>query len=148
MIIIATSNAASDIIIATPSADLYAKKTEIIDQIISRGIFRPELINRFDGVIFFHPLTNDNLGNVAKLMLQDLSKRMKEKGIELVVTDDLISVLMEKGSDAKFGARPMNRAIADLVEEKIAQGLISGTIKPGSEVKFFKTAEGNLEIQN
>lgn len=148
MIIIATSNAASDIIMATPADELAAKKNEIMDQIISRGIFRPELLNRFDGVIFFHSLSNDNLENVTKLMLGDLTKRLKEKGVELVMTPDLISVLMEKGNDARFGARPMNRAISDLVEEKIAEGLIAGTIQPGSEVRFMKNAEGDLMIEN
>jgi ATP-dependent Clp protease ATP-binding subunit ClpA len=127
MIIIATSNAGTD-----------------IDQLVAHGDFRPELINRFDGVIFFQPLGDINLNKVTRLMLKNLSSRLKEKGIELVITDDLISVLMEKGNDPHFGARPMNRAIADLVEEKIAEGLISGTIKSGSKVSFVKNEVGEL----
>lgn len=146
MIIIATSNAGSDLISAEVGEKFLEKKEEVITTLVSRGDFRPELINRFDGVIIFHALGDENLNKVTRLMLKDLSGRLKEKGIELAISDDLIAVLMEKGNDSKFGARPMSRAIADLVEEKIAEGLISGTIQPGSTVTFAKDGEGNLKI--
>lgn len=146
MIIIATSNAGSELI-TTTSGEKIMKKEEVIDQLVSRGDFRPELLNRFDGVIFFHSLGDVNLDKVTRLMLKNLSSRLTEKGIELVITDDLISVLMEKGNDPHFGARPMNRAIADLVEEKIAEGLISGSISSGSKISFVKDEIEGLKIK-
>jgi ATP-dependent Clp protease ATP-binding subunit ClpA len=146
MVIIATSNAGSDIIMSVSPTELSSKRDEILEQIISRGIFRPELLNRFDGVIFFHSLAAAHLKEVTKLMLKDLQSRLKEKGIELVITEDLLTVLMEKGNDPHFGARPMNRAIADLVEEKIAEGLIAGTVKSGDKVSFMKDELGQLSI--
>jgi ATP-dependent Clp protease ATP-binding subunit ClpA len=136
LIIIATSNAGSDIIwdYVKQQKDLAKNKQTIIDAIIKEGVFRPELLNRFDGVILFHPLDEKLLKQVATLMLKRLAKRLEEKSLELVITDELVNYLVKVGSDPAFGARPINRAIQDQVEETIARKLISGDIKPGSEV--------------
>jgi ATP-dependent Clp protease ATP-binding subunit ClpC len=146
MLIIATSNAASDLIIKFGVKELQTKKTEIIDEIIGRNIFRPELLNRFDDLIFFRSLDENILHGVAIIQLEEFAKRLRDKGIELEINEDIISVVIEKGSDEKFGARAMNRAISDLIEEKISRGIIEGTIKPGSKICFEKTPEGGLEI--
>ena len=71
-------------------------------------------------------------------MLRKLSKRLEEKSLELVITDDLVNYLVQKGSDPTFGARPINRAIQDNVEEIVAKKLISGDAKPGSKVIITK----------
>ncbi|MDD5318562.1 MAG: AAA family ATPase [Candidatus Pacebacteria bacterium] len=147
LIIIATSNAGSDLIINLLK-DLQSHKDQIINEIIARGIFKPELLNRFDGTILFHPLSNDQLSQVAQLQLNGLVKRLREKGIELVITGDLIKTVIERGSDQRFGARPMNRAIADLVEEKIAQALIKGEVKSGDKISFeILVPTGELNIK-
>jgi ATP-dependent Clp protease ATP-binding subunit ClpA len=140
LIIVATSNAGSDIIwdYVKESKSLAENKQKIIDEIIHRGIFKPELINRFDGVILFHPLSDSDLKQVATIMLQKLSKRLEEKSLELAITDDLVNYLVLKGSDPTFGARPINRAIQDNVEEIVAKKLISGDVKPGSKVIISK----------
>ncbi|MFA5888610.1 MAG: AAA family ATPase [Candidatus Paceibacterota bacterium] len=140
LIIIATSNAGSSTIwdYVKESKSLADGKQEIIDEIIHQGLFKPELINRFDGVILFHPLSETDLKQVANLMLKKLAKRLEEKSLELVITDDLIDYLVEKGSDPAFGARPINRAIQDNVEEIIARKLISGDVKPGSQITISK----------
>jgi ATP-dependent Clp protease ATP-binding subunit ClpB len=91
-------------------------------------------LNRFDGVILFHPLSDAMLRQVATLLLKRLAKRLEEKSLELVITDELVNYLVKVGSDLAFGARPINRAIQDNVEEIIAKKLISGDIKPGSKV--------------
>ncbi|HBD24603.1 MAG: hypothetical protein A2566_02680 [Candidatus Zambryskibacteria bacterium RIFOXYD1_FULL_40_13] len=140
LIIIATSNAGSNIIwnYVKESKNLAENKQKVIDQIISEGLFKPELINRFDGVILFHPLNDIHLKQIASLMLKKLAKRLEEKSLELVITDELLDYLVQKGSDPLFGARPINRAIQDEVEEVIAKKLISGDIKPGSQVTLTK----------
>jgi ATP-dependent Clp protease ATP-binding subunit ClpA len=136
LIIIATSNAGSDIIwdFVKQQKNLTENKQIIVDAIIHQGVFRPELLNRFDGVILFHPLDENLLKQVTTLMLQRLAKRLEEKSLKLVITDELVNYLVKVGSDPAFGARPINRAIQDQVEETIARKLISGDIKPGSEV--------------
>lgn len=138
LIIIATSNAGSQKIFDTvkSGANLLDQKDVIIDNIVSQGIFKPELLNRFDGVILFHPLEAEHLRSVAKIMLERLVWRLKERGFSLVVNDVLINFLVEKGTDPKFGARPLNRAIQDTVEKIIADRIISGELKPGSQIEF------------
>lgn len=140
LIIIATSNAGSSIIwdFEKQGKSLSENKQLIVDAIIKEGHFKPELLNRFDAVILFHPLSSENLKQVAKIMLERLAKRLEGKSLELIITDDLIDYLVEKGSDPLFGARPINRAIQDDVEEIIARKLIAGEIKPGSKVELTK----------
>jgi ATP-dependent Clp protease ATP-binding subunit ClpC len=140
-IIIATSNAGSDTIWETVKngENLADKKDEIINDLVKEGIFKPELLNRFDGVILFHPLSEDNLKKIAVLMLKKLQGRLGEKGVELVVNDALIKFLVKQGSDPKFGARPINRAIQEKVEEIIAEKMIKGEISGGSKIELTES---------
>lgn len=138
MIIIATSNAGSPLIfdIVKSGGDLASERDNIIDSIIDEGIFKPELLNRFDGVILFHPLDKSHLKKIAEKMLGKLSWRLKEKGVHLEINEELLDFLIEKGSDPKFGARELNRAIQDNLEKVIAKRLISGELGPGSTYSF------------
>jgi ATP-dependent Clp protease ATP-binding subunit ClpA len=138
LIVIATSNAGSQNIFETVQAgkDLASSKDAIIESIVREGIYKPELLNRFDGVILFHPLTESDLKEVAKIMLKRLEWRLKERNITLVVNDALVQFLVKKGSDPKFGARPLNRAIQDTVEKIIADRIIAGTLTPGSSLEL------------
>lgn len=147
LIIIATSNAGSSAIwdYVKESKSLAENKQKIIDGIVHDGLFKPELINRFDGVILFHPLSNTHLKQIATLMLKKLAKRLEEKSLDLVITDELVDYLVQKGLDPMFGARPINRAIQDNVEEIIAKKLISGDIKSGSKVVISRE---ELELIN
>ncbi|MEK7460380.1 MAG: AAA family ATPase [Patescibacteria group bacterium] len=139
-IFIATSNAgANEIREAMKSGiNLEDAKKGIIDTIIASGNLRPELVNRFDGIILFHPLSDDNYRKIAVLMLNKLKKRMYEKNINLVINDALIGVVMKHGIDPDFGARPMARAIQDTIEQKIANKIIAGNLGAGSTIEFSK----------
>ena len=106
----------------------------MITEIINRAIFKPELLNRFDGVVLFHPLTAEDLRKIAKFMLEKLQKRLREKGVELVITDSLLDYLVSVGQDPKFGARPMNRAIQEKVEQVIAEKMLKGEVVAGGRV--------------
>jgi len=138
VVLIATSNAGSDLIwkMSQNNVPYENFKKELVDTIIDRGIFKPEFLNRFDAVVTFQPLKSDELRQIAVLMLGGLRKRLKNQGIDLLINEVLVDYLMKQGSDPKFGARPMNRAIQDKVEIKIAKMLISGKIKNGSTVEF------------
>lgn len=140
LIIIATSNAGSALIWETIrlGGNLAKSKDTIVNAIIKDKIFRPELLNRFDGVIFFHPLQKSELENVARLGLQKLSNRLKEKNIELVINDDVINFLVEKGSDPQFGGRSINRVIQNEIEDIVARKIVSGQAKPGSKIEIKK----------
>ncbi|MFH0804228.1 MAG: AAA family ATPase [Candidatus Zambryskibacteria bacterium] len=138
LIIIATSNAGSSIIweIVKSGKELAKSKSVIIDAIIRDKTFRPELLNRFDGVILFHPLINKELEDIAKLELEKLAKRLKEQNVELVINEEVINFLVEKGSDPQFGGRSINRAIQDKIENIIASKIVSGEAGPGSRIEI------------
>ncbi len=146
-IIIATSNAGAKLILKTVQQrkELSHLSEEIINHIVAEGIFRPELINRFDSAIIFEPLTLEEQNNVASLMLTGLYERIRQKGYELDVSPDLLDVLVEKGYNPEFGARPMQRVLQNVIEEKVAQKIISGDVHKGDKIvlsrRDFTTAE-------
>lgn len=139
-IFIATSNAGSKNIrdAIHEGKDLEVVKKEIIDDIIAAGKLKPELFNRFDGIILFHPLTLPEYKQVAELMLKKLQKRLREKSINLVINDVLIEAMLAHGVDPDFGARPMQRAVQEVVEQKVAEKIISGKLLQGSSLEFTR----------
>jgi ATP-dependent Clp protease ATP-binding subunit ClpC len=140
-IIIATSNAGAPLIwdMVKDGRRLFDEERTIIDSIIKQGIFKPELINRFDGVILFNPLQTDELRAVAKLMLEQLAGRLKEKGMIVKITDPTLDRLVERGADQQFGARPMRRFIQVSVEQLIADAMLVGKLKSGQTVELIPT---------
>jgi ATP-dependent Clp protease ATP-binding subunit ClpC len=137
-IVIATSNAGSARIwaIAQSGKRPHDVRDEIIDEIIGQGIFRPELINRFDATIMFSSLAPDEQRVIARNMLRDLESRIKDRGYTLVVNDALIDAVMREGYDPEFGARPMRRAIQDVIEERVATKIIEGNLRPGASIEL------------
>jgi ATP-dependent Clp protease ATP-binding subunit ClpC len=140
-IIIATSNAGADIIMKTvrERSELSHLTHEIIDHIIAAGIYKPELINRFDNTIIFEPLNISEQSQVASLLLKDLYTRIKAKGYQLHVGAELMEILVQKGYDPRFGARPMQRVLQDMLEEKVAERIINGTVAKGDTISLTKS---------
>lgn len=137
--IIATSNAGADLIweIIGRGEDLASQEKNIIDQLISRGTFRPELLNRFDATVLFKPLGETELKQIAKLMLEKFATRLKSKqGIKFELTPTLVEQVATLGANRQFGARPMQRFIQETVEQMVADGMIAGQIKTGSRISF------------
>lgn len=133
-IIIATSNAGALLIsdLIKQGVNITEAKNRIIDEVLKTGIFKPELLNRFDSVILFKLLQQEQLLQVARFMLEDLTLRLHEKNIELEITDELVRAVAQGGFDPAFGARPMRRFIQDHIENKIAEKMIAGEILPGA----------------
>lgn len=131
-IIIATSNAGSTDIIANPSIE----KKVLIDNLIRNGIFVPEFLNRFSGIIFFKPLGEKNVRRVTELMLQEFRDRLfEDKKIKLIITDALIDKVASAGFDREFGARPIKRAMEEIVENKVADYIVNGNTE--GEIKIL-----------
>jgi len=135
-IIIATSNAGSEFIReslqnAVPEEQL---KKSLLDFLQKQGIFAPEFLNRFDAVVAFHPLSREQIVQVAQLMLSELAKRMLEKEITVQFTPEAVQKLAQAGFDPVYGARPMRRAIQDRAENMIANNLLAGKITRGQRV--------------
>jgi len=91
--------------------------------------FRPEFLNRVDGVVVFHSLTKEQIRQIVDLMLASVSQQLKEKGIMLEVTEAAKNFLGEKGYDEVFGARPLRRAIQDMVEDKLSEAVLRNEFK-------------------
>lgn len=150
IIFIATSNVSANQIwdLVQAGQDLEAHRDEIIDGIVDSGVLKPELLNRFDGVVIYHPLETVELKQIAGLMLKKLAKRLADQGIGLNINDFLIGKVVELGSNKLFGARPMNRYIQDNVEQLVANKIIEGSVHSGTTVEFAPDVTGNLSLQS
>ncbi len=93
--------------------------------------FRPEFLNRIDGVVVFHSLTREHIRKIVDLMLVSVTKQLAEKGIKLEVSEAAKDFLGEKGYDEVFGARPLRRVIQDMVEDKLSDDLLRGKFNSG-----------------
>lgn len=138
-IVIATSNAGSDFIRSQVQAGLVAADFErrLMDQLITSKIFLTEFLNRFDGVIVFTPLSPTEIQAVVGLQINDLKNRIyKEKGIAIEFAPAVLNALAEKGYDPVFGARALQRVMANDLETVIARKIISESPKAGSKIQI------------
>jgi len=148
LIIIMTSNAGSDLMYRALEKDinLQSIKEQVIGFLISKKLFRPEFLNRFDELILFNALSENNLQSIVALMVNRLNERLEDKGFDIRTNDDLVDYLVKKGTNNKFGAREINRVIQKDIESKIANALISGEINKGDTITFVKSGE-EIEIR-
>jgi ATP-dependent Clp protease ATP-binding subunit ClpC len=139
LIIIATSNAGSNFIKESIDAGMNSDELQgkLTDYVIKEGIFRPEFLNRFEGVIFFHPLTREEIQKIAGLQLEKYAKKLKtEENIDIQFNPEIVQFVVDKGYDRKFGARSVDRFIQDRVGDRVVKKLISGEIKKGDSFIF------------
>lgn len=131
LIIIATSNAASELIrqMVQQGTDPNEFKNKIFDYIHQNNIFRPEFLNRFDGVVMFHPLSEENIFKIAQLLLGNLTKRLHEQELIFSATDSLAKKIAQIGFDPVGGGRAMRRVIQEKIEDLIAKKMLRGEIK-------------------
>lgn len=136
--IIATSNAGAELIreMVKAGKNPAEAREQLLDTLQHQGTFRPEFLNRFDAVIIFQPLGDEELTQVALMLLKELNARLLEKDIQINVTPELARSVAKGGYNAEFGARPLRRFIQERIENYVAKGLISGTIKRGQEVEI------------
>lgn len=113
-------------------ASFAVAKKEIMADV--KRFFRPEFLNRIDEIIVFKPLEQKDLRQIVDILLKDLTKRLGEKGVALDWTAAADDVLVEEGTDFAYGARPLKRAIQKLVEDPIAEMLLSSSVKEGNTI--------------
>lgn len=149
-ILIATSNAGSqfiqdEVVKGTPVEQI---QTTLLETELKQ-YYRPEFLNRFDGVIVFKPLSMDDVTQIAYLMINKVSEHLEVKGIHFRPTDEAIAELAAKGYDPKFGARPLRRVIQEQVDDAIANVLLEGKVnrrdtlvlQPGGKIEIEKAPE-------
>ncbi len=110
-----------------------------------KKMMRPELINRFDAIVTFHALTRREVGKIFDNFIGELQERLIRKGIHLVITPSVKRLVVSEGHDEKFGARPLRRAIQDMIEHPIAEGILSGKYDKGT-VLTASTKKGAVEL--
>lgn len=137
-IIICTSNAGADLIrqAIQEEKDLKDYKKDFINEILKRGIFRPELLNRYDSVVLYRPLSKENVRKIAEILLKEIKKGLLSKNIYFDISSELINRISELGFNPEFGAREMRRVIQDSVENSIAKAILADKIKDGSKIKI------------
>lgn len=158
-VIIMTSNAGAQAIIdpkrlgfvtkEDKGADYKRMKSNVMNEI--KLVFRPEFLNRIDAIIVFHSLGSDEMKKITGLMCKEITKRAKEQlNITLTIRDSVKKHIVETGTNQKYGARPLRRAIQNQLEDALADAILSGEIKSGDhveaglhkkEIKFFVKVE-------
>ena len=148
-IIIMTSNAGAENIISpkrlgfasvSDEKENYAfMKGRVMDEV--KRLFKPEFLNRIDDIIVFHQLNKEHMKEIVSIMLKSVEKRAKEQmDIALSVTAQAKELLVDKGYDEKYGARPLRRTIQNLLEDKLAEAVLDGTVKVGDEVEVVPSS--------
>ncbi len=150
IIIMTTNIGAGEVIAQRPfGLDQYTKKdseatyTDMKKRLKAEmeKVFKPEFLNRVDDIVVFRSLGQDDLKNIVDIELVKVSKRLKEKGFVMVVTDEAKQLMIERGTNTDYGARPLRRAIEGLLEDPLSEDLIRGTFA-GADTIYITVGPG------
>ncbi|HEY8570203.1 ATP-dependent chaperone ClpB [Microbulbifer sp.] len=153
-VVVMTSNLGSDLIQKYASArdddeidsEIHYRQMKAAVMNVVGEHFRPELINRIDEVVVFHPLNRAEVRSIAEIQLQNLRKRLADRDLKLDVSEELLNKLADVGFDPVYGARPLKRAIQMWLENPLAQDVLSGKFAPGDTI--HATLEGDKAVFN
>ena len=150
-VLIMTSNAGAENIISPKrlgfasnddAKERYRFMKERVMEEVKR-MFKPEFLNRIDEIIVFHQLSQDHMKEIVDIMLKGICRRtLTQMNLKLTVDDSAKAFLVEKGYDEKYGARPLRRAIQNLLEDGLAEAVLDGKVKAGDEVTVTKGDDG------
>ncbi|QDP02025.1 ATP-dependent chaperone ClpB [Thalassotalea sp. PS06] len=144
-VIIMTSNIGSDLIQEMAAESTYEQLRSTVMAVVGQH-FKPEFINRIDETVVFHPLTAEQIQDIATIQLDLLGKRLEERQLKLEVSESALAKIAEAGFDPVFGARPLKRAIQQYVENPLAQEILAGKYMPGASI-IVDVNEGELLIR-
>ncbi len=158
-IIVMTSNIGSDLIRRQASLGFSLQRDEkeseaknyeemrkkLLDSL--RKVFRPEFINRLDGVIVFHPLSREHIRNIVNLELAKVAERMAEHNITLTASDAALEYLSTEGYNPEMGARPLRRVIQDRVEDRLSDAVLAHDFSDGDSVLVDVTKDGEIVLK-
>ncbi len=138
LFVIATSNAGSEFIRQAVSKGETGEQLSslVIDYIQKQGIFSPEFLNRFDGIVVYEPLVPDQLNQIARLMFVPTIKNLSLQGIDLTVSDSAVTKLAQIGFKPEFGARPMRRIVDIEVGDLLGKAILKNEIEPGDKIEL------------
>ena len=133
-VIVMTSNLGSDLIQEMAGDERYDAMKAAVMGVVGRH-FRPEFINRVDETVVFHPLAEEQIRGIANIQVESLRHRLAERDLALQLSDEVLDHLAEAGFDPVFGARPLKRAIQQLLENPLAQQILQGDYAPGDTIQ-------------
>jgi ATP-dependent Clp protease ATP-binding subunit ClpC len=139
LFVIATTNAGAEFIRELVSKGVTGEQLqkETTEHVMKEGLFSPEFLNRFDGVVVYEPLNHENLVKIARLILEDLGKNLSRKDIYLEVRDDTAEKLAREGYDPAFGARPIRRIVDLHIADIIGKAILEDKIKAGDKISIL-----------
>lgn len=145
-VIIMTSNLGSSMIQEESGKSSYDEIKAKLLTILEKN-FKPEFLNRIDETVVFHPLSHENIKDIAKIQLNTLSKRLKDVDLEVSVADNVYDYVAKVGFDPVFGARPLRRAIQNEIEDPLSKMILEGKLQPNKSYELNESAEGKLECK-
>ena len=142
-IIILTSNLGSEYLLEgiESSGEISAEAREKVEALLKRS-FRPEFLNRLDEIVFYKPLTRENILGILDLQLEDLRRRLKDKQLSVELTDEAKDYIVEQGYDPIYGARPLKRFLQRKVETLIGRMIIADLVHPDSTIVIGRDEKG------
>ena len=123
----------------------YEKNKEAVLSELKKT-FRPEFLNRLDEIIVFRKLDEESVKEISRIMLEESSKKLKSKEIDIEIAESLVEYIAKVGFDATYGARPLKRAVQSKVEDYIAEKILDGEIKEGDKIKL-SVSDNKLSIE-
>jgi ATP-dependent Clp protease ATP-binding subunit ClpB len=146
-VIIMTSNVGADILL---QEELTVDKDSLKNLILKRlfAYLRPELINRIDEIVIFNAIDRDGIKEIAELMLKKAKERLEQEGFELVIEQKVKHIIIDAGYSREFGARPLKRAIQQLIENPLALELIQSRFKKGDVIEAYAIKDDRIEFRS
>lgn len=145
-LIIMTSNIGGAAIVAANGDGHGGDGSKDLVEEEMKRYFRPEFLNRLDDTIVFRPLTKVEVKEIAGIMVKDVAARIREVGVELLVTERFVDLVVAEGFDPSYGARPLRRAVVRLLEDTLADKMLDGEIMKGDSVIVDADAAGNVVV--
>ena len=121
---------------AASQSDYERLQGQVMDEL--KKTFRPELLNRIDKIVVFHPLNQKDIRRIVDLQIQQLAERLEKQRIELAVSDSARDLIAAQGFDPESGARPVRRVIQNLIEDQLAEAILKGEFNKGAKVQVDK----------
>ena len=139
LFIVATTNAGAEFIRESVSTGSKVEELQksVVDYVMKNGLFSPEFINRFDGVVVYEPLTKEHLVKVARILLTELAQNLQQKNVYLNVSNEAAEKLASDGYEPEFGARPMRRIIDLSIGDLLGKAILEGKIKGGDKITIL-----------
>ncbi|MBN1168670.1 ATP-dependent Clp protease ATP-binding subunit [Candidatus Woesebacteria bacterium] len=138
LFVIATSNAGAEYIRQLVNRGMSGEQLqkEVVNHVLEKGIYTPELLNRFDGVIVYEPLKHEHLIKIAYILLKEMADNLENKGIKLNITQELADKVAKDGYEPEFGARPMKRVINLILGDLLGKAILTNEVREGDTIEI------------